>query len=246
MVELEIEVDGQPWGSIVIELYPERAPLTVRNFLRYVDEGYYDGTIFHRTIRGFVIQGGGYVSLTEKKTAGLHTAIRNESRRGLKNTRGTITMARKTSEPHSAIAQFFINVQDNEHLDYPQAGALGFCAFGEVVAGLEFVDRIASMRTRVSPAAQRRYEHYKTAGMEVEQAERSQPYKPAVIKKAHRFDPVEYEQRLSQQPETLRQPVTSRQPPPQPDRATRFDGGLEESGAEQPAKKSDAPSDMPD
>jgi len=184
-VELEIECAGQPWGRIVVELYPERTPVTVRNFLQYVDEGFYDGTIFHRVLPDFLIQGGGYVSLNEPKTAGSHPAIRNESRRGPKNTRGTVAMARKR-DPHSAVSQFFINVADNEQLDFPKAGAYGYCVFGKVIDGLDVVDRIKNVPTQVSPEAQRRFDRYRALGETVTQVERSQPSNPPLIKKACR------------------------------------------------------------
>jgi peptidyl-prolyl cis-trans isomerase A (cyclophilin A) len=134
------------YGPVVVELEPERAPGTVANFLRYVDEGFYDGTIFHRVIPGFMVQGGGLAKdMTEKPG---RAPIRNEAREafkaGLKNLRGTLAMAR-TADPDSATAQFFINTADNPALD-PGAGA-GYCVFGRVVSGMEAVDRIEKVRT---------------------------------------------------------------------------------------------------
>ncbi len=187
-VELLITYEGQPWGRIVIELTEDATPATVQNFLQYVDEGFYDGTIFHRLLPDFVIQGGAYTSLTDKKTDGLHEPIRNESRRAtLRNVRGTVAMARKV-DPNSATSQFFINVKDNPQLDFPRAGAAGYTAFGEVVEGMDLVDRLANIQTQVSPQAQRRFERYRAEGQTVEMAEKSQPKHPPVIEKARRLE----------------------------------------------------------
>jgi peptidyl-prolyl cis-trans isomerase A (cyclophilin A) len=127
-------------GDIVLELDADKAPKTVSNFLRYVDEGFYDGTIFHRVIRGFMIQGGGFSADMTKKTT--HEPVINEARNGLKNVRGSIAMAR-TSDPHSATAQFFINHVNNRNLDYPSFDGWGYAVFGQVVSGMEVVDAIA-------------------------------------------------------------------------------------------------------
>jgi len=133
-------------GPIELELDAEKAPKTVENFLRYVDEGFYNGTIFHRVIRGFMIQGGGHTpDLARKKT---HAPVENEAKNGLKNLRGSIAMAR-TSDPHSANAQFFINHADNAALDYPSRDGWGYAVFGKVVQGMETVDAIASTPTGV-------------------------------------------------------------------------------------------------
>ena len=131
-------------GELQLELYPEQAPESVKNFLRYVDEGFYNGTVFHRVINGFMIQGGGFTADLERKTT--HDAIRNEARNGLKNVRGTIAMAR-TSAPHSATSQFFINHADNNNLDYPGLDGWGYAVFGRVTAGMETVDKIADVFT---------------------------------------------------------------------------------------------------
>lgn len=131
-------------GPITLELYPEKAPLTVENFLRYVDDGFYDGTIFHRVIPKFMIQGGGFTPAMEQKKT--REPVRNEAKNGLRNQRGTIAMAR-TSDPHSATAQFFINHKDNDFLDYPGQDGWGYTVFGKVVAGLETVDVIAAVPT---------------------------------------------------------------------------------------------------
>ncbi|MCB1871860.1 MAG: peptidyl-prolyl cis-trans isomerase [Chromatiaceae bacterium] len=131
-------------GEMQLELYPEQAPESVKNFLRYVDEGFYNGTVFHRVINGFMIQGGGFTADLERKTT--HDAIRNEARNGLKNVRGTIAMAR-TSAPHSATSQFFINHADNNNLDYPGLDGWGYAVFGRVTVGMETVDKIADVFT---------------------------------------------------------------------------------------------------
>jgi cyclophilin family peptidyl-prolyl cis-trans isomerase len=141
-------------GTIVIELYPDKAPKTVQNFLLYARDGFYDGTIFHRVIPGFMIQGGGFTAeFKEKPTRG---AIRNEADNGLKNTTGTLAMAR-TSDPHSASAQFFINVADNAMLDFrfPTQEGYGYCVFGKVVKGMDVVNRIVKVATGPGPAPHR-------------------------------------------------------------------------------------------
>src|SRR4051812_4872575 len=132
-------------GKITVELYADKAPITVKNFLQYVDDKHYDGTIFHRVIENFMIQGGGFQpGLREKKT---RDAIKNEADNGLKNERGTIAMAR-TSEPHSATAQFFINLKDNGFLNHRNKDdGWGYCVFGKVVAGMDVVDKIKAVRT---------------------------------------------------------------------------------------------------
>ncbi len=130
-------------GNFIVQLNPERAPLTVRNFLAYVRSDFYNGTIFHRVIPGFVIQGGGFtVKYKEKKT---RKPIPNESGNGLSNRRGTIAMARNTA-PHTATAQFYINLTDNTKLD-PRPDRWGYAVFGKVVSGMKVVDRIASVPT---------------------------------------------------------------------------------------------------
>ncbi len=131
-------------GDITVELYPEQAPKTVANFLAYVKSGQYSGTIFHRVIKGFMIQGGGYTaSYAEKPT---RAPIPLESRNGLKNAMGTIAMAR-TSDPNSATAQFFINTVDNAGLDYPNPDGNGYAVFGKVVSGMDVVKKIEATPT---------------------------------------------------------------------------------------------------
>jgi cyclophilin family peptidyl-prolyl cis-trans isomerase len=133
-------------GEIDVELDAEKAPVTVRNFLSYVDEKFYDGTVFHRVIGNFMIQGGGLdANLVKKPT---HAPIANEAKNGLSNARGTISMAR-TGDPNSATAQFFINVKDNGALDRrdDSAGGAGYAVFGKVVAGMDVVDKIKNVPT---------------------------------------------------------------------------------------------------
>ena len=139
-----VEIDTT-LGNIVVRLAPDRAPQTVKNFLRYVNEGFYNGTIFHRVIPGFMVQGGGFdETLREKPT---HEPIPLEARGGLRNDRYTIAMAR-TSYPHSATSQFYINVADNDFLNADQAqDGNGYCVFGTVVSGTEVVDKIAAVPT---------------------------------------------------------------------------------------------------
>jgi cyclophilin family peptidyl-prolyl cis-trans isomerase len=132
-------------GDIKIELDQEKAPETVENFLSYVESGHYDGTIFHRVINGFMIQGGGFEPSMRQKPA--PRTVKNEANNGLKNMVGTIAMAR-TQAPHSASAQFFINVADNTNLDYPSFDGWGYCVFGEVVEGMDVVNAIKGVPTR--------------------------------------------------------------------------------------------------
>ena len=133
-------------GSFVLELDRDMAPETVENFLTYIRDGFYEGTIFHRVIAGFMIQGGGFSD--EFNQLNTRAPIRNEADRGLENDRGTIAMAR-TSDPHSATAQFFINVVDNDFLNHrsPTAQGWGYAAFGRVVEGMDTVDGIAAVET---------------------------------------------------------------------------------------------------
>ncbi len=131
-------------GDIVIELNEEASPITVKNFLRYVEDGFYDGTIFHRVIPDFMIQGGGFTAeMVQKKP---HPPIVNEASNGLKNDRGTIAMAR-TANPDSATSQFFINHKNNDFLNYAGQSKPGYTVFGKVVEGLDVVDAIAAVKT---------------------------------------------------------------------------------------------------
>ena len=131
-------------GDIVLELYPDKAPLTVDNFIKYVKKGQYNGTIFHRVIDNFMIQGGGFDKDMKQKPTG--PTIQNEAKNGLKNERYTVAMAR-LPDPHSASAQFFINVGDNAALDYPSRDGWGYCVFGKVVKGMDVVDKIKLVPT---------------------------------------------------------------------------------------------------
>ncbi|HET7833332.1 MAG TPA: peptidylprolyl isomerase [Gallionella sp.] len=131
-------------GTITLQLDAEKAPITVKNFLDYVNSGFYNGTIFHRVMDGFMIQGGGFEPGMKQKPT--NAPIKNEAANGLKNQTYTIAMAR-TSDPHSASAQFFINVKNNGFLDYPGQDGWGYAVFGKVVEGMDVVDAIAKVKT---------------------------------------------------------------------------------------------------
>ncbi|KRB84471.1 peptidylprolyl isomerase [Noviherbaspirillum sp. Root189] len=131
-------------GNIVLELYPEKAPKSVANFLDYVRKGHYSGTVFHRVINGFMIQGGGFDKDMKQKPT--NDPVENEAKNGLKNEPYTVAMAR-TSDPHSASAQFFINVKSNSFLDYPGQDGWGYAVFGKVVKGTDVVDKIKAVET---------------------------------------------------------------------------------------------------
>ena len=162
-------------GDISIELFADKSPVTVENFLRYVDEGHYDGTVFHRVIPNFMIQGGGFTAALEEKAT--HEPIVNESRNKLHNTRGTLAMAR-TSDPDSATAQFFINQRSNLRLDW-SPGNDGYTVFGEVLEGMQVVDIIALSDTGPAQAMT-------TRGPSVFQ---DVPVKPVVITSMSRITP---------------------------------------------------------
>ena len=134
------------FGVIALELEPERAPETVKNFLAYVESGFYSNTVFHRVIDGFMVQGGGFEPGMRQKPT--QKTIKNEAGNGLKNDRYTIAMAR-TSEPHSASSQFFINLKDNDFLNHtaPSSQGWGYCVFGKVVQGQDIVDKIKRVKT---------------------------------------------------------------------------------------------------
>ena len=133
-------------GNIILELYPDKAPISVKNFLRYVNEGFYNGTIFHRVIPTFMIQGGGFTPEMREKTT--HDPIQNEADNGLKNQIGTVAMAR-TKNPHSASSQFFINVAQNSFLDFREKTdrAYGYAVFGRVINGMRVVNQIRQTKT---------------------------------------------------------------------------------------------------
>lgn len=140
---LYVEMDTN-LGNVVFELDEAKAPVTVENFKNYVDDGFYDGLIFHRVIDGFMVQGGGFdADMKQKKTA---APIKIESDNGLKNVRGSIAMAR-TMDPNSATSQFFINTQDNTFLDYPGQDGYGYTVFGKVVEGMDVIDKMEKVKT---------------------------------------------------------------------------------------------------
>jgi cyclophilin family peptidyl-prolyl cis-trans isomerase len=153
-------------GAFKVQLFDKQAPVSVENFLRYVDEGFFDGTIFHRVIAGFMIQGGGLTAdLKDKKG---HEPIKNEATNGLKNKRGTLAMAR-TNDINSATSQFFINLVDNDFLDN-KAGNYGYAVFGRVDSGMEVVDAIAAVAT----GNKGRYQDVPTETVTIESARRVQ------------------------------------------------------------------------
>ena len=131
-------------GVITLELDAEHAPATTANFEQYVRDGFYAGTVFHRVIPNFMVHGGGMLADMSQKST--RAPIRNEAKNGLKNARGSIAMAR-TSDPHSATAQFFINVKDNGFLDHPGQDGWGYCVFGKVIEGMDVVDAIVAVPT---------------------------------------------------------------------------------------------------
>ena len=135
------------YGDIKLKMFADKAPATVANFETYAKEGFFDGTIFHRVIDGFMVQGGGFTSEMEQKKP--HASIKNEANNGLSNKTGTVAMAR-TSDPHSATAQFFINVNDNTFLDHKNESSQGwgYCVFGEVAEGMDIVNKIKGVDTR--------------------------------------------------------------------------------------------------
>ncbi len=135
-------------GDIIIELDEAKAPITVKNFLKYVNRGFYDGTIFHRVIKSFMIQGGGFTKDMQQKPTDM--PIKNEASNGLRNDRGTIAMAR-TNNPDSATCQFFINLVDNLPLNYVPNSDAGYAVFGKVIAGMDVVDKIANVKTYSLP-----------------------------------------------------------------------------------------------
>ena len=162
------------YGPITIELNREKAPITVENFLKYVDDGFYDGLIFHRVIPGFMIQGGGFDTQMMEKTRGQKGKIKNESANGLSNERGAIAMAR-TRDVNSAQNQFFITHKDSKFLDYPQNG--GYAVFGKVIDGMDVVDKIAAVKTTTTRDGRTGDPHENV------------PAEPVVIKTARRKAP---------------------------------------------------------
>ncbi len=166
-------------GDIIVQLHADQAPITVENFLRYVDEGFYDGTVFHRNIEGFMIQGGGYDKNYDKKTEGLHDPIKNEWRNGRAHLRSTLAMARLGGKPDSAQAQFFINLVDNAFLGEPQPDGAGYANFGHVVSGMDVVDAIAKVDKEPNPKVGTRQAHT--------------PKKPVVIESIKMIDDIKYD-----------------------------------------------------
>jgi len=139
LIEIETNL-----GTMVAELEAEKAPETVKNFLQYVDDKFFDGTVFHRVIKNFMIQGGGFDTDGQRKET--RPPVQNEAKNGLKNKRGTLAMAR-TGDPHSGTAQFFINHKDNAFLDYPGQDGWGYAVFGTLVSGEDIMDQIAEAKT---------------------------------------------------------------------------------------------------
>lgn len=175
VVALEVTQGRNALGTILIELKPDRAPLSVQNFLKYVRVGHYDGTVFHRVIPGFMVQGGGFTpELEEKPTQG---PIRNEARNGLRNSRGAVAMAR-TDDPDSADSQFFINLRDNHRLDFGIGGA-GYAVFGEVIEGMDVVDRIAAVPT----TSRAQHQNVPQVAVVIRKAQEVQPSPPVASPK---------------------------------------------------------------
>ena len=165
-------------GEIVLELNREKAPISVKNFLSYTDKEFYDGTIFHRVMSTFMIQGGGFTEDMQKKPT--DPPIKNEWKNGLKNVRGSIAMARLPRQPDSATGQFFINVKDNPNLDRPNDGA-GYAVFGKVVAGMDVVEAIKSVAVTSNPFNPRK---------------RTYPVEPIVIESVSRLSADEAKERI--------------------------------------------------
>jgi cyclophilin family peptidyl-prolyl cis-trans isomerase len=232
-VVFEIAWGRRDWGEITIELDRQQAPRTVANFLQYVRSGYYDDTIFHRVMPRFIIQGGGFVAKDKPKTEGLRPPIQNEGQNGLKNERGTIAMARKHGDPHSATAQFLINVKDNPGLDaaYEEGDGFGYCVFGRVVGGMNIVDRIKMLATRPNPAVPSeksmpisppRIKRAYIVGSEDESAEpaRTRPARPVTPPDRDRDDvrrPREPQPEPEPEPEPIEEDIPEEELPPEPD-----------------------------
>jgi peptidyl-prolyl cis-trans isomerase A (cyclophilin A) len=156
-------------GDIVLELNRDKAPVSVDNFLKYADKGFYEGTVFHRVIPNFMIQGGGYTADMQLKDT--EKGIKNEWENGLKNTRGTVAMARLGGQPDSGTSQFFINVRDNPGLDKPQSDGAAYAVFGKVVDGMDVVDKIRNGETRENPKM-RNEKSLPTAPVKIEKVSR--------------------------------------------------------------------------
>ena len=181
---VQLTIGGAVVGNIVLELNREKAPISVNNFMLYVDRKFYDGTIFHRVIPNFMIQGGGHTpDMTQKKT---DPPIKNEWQNGLKNVRGTVAMARLGGNPDSATSQFFINVVDNAKLDQPQADGAAYAVFGKVIAGMSIVDAIRAVPT-----------HTPAGG-----THQNVPMQAVVIEKAERISAEEAKKKAEAEPKT--------------------------------------------
>jgi peptidyl-prolyl cis-trans isomerase A (cyclophilin A) len=179
-VAFDIVQGDQAWGTIVLELDEQKAPITVKNFLRYVDEGYYDGTLIHRVVVGAnariqVFQGGGYTELNGASKPGQHEPIQLESDNGLRNVRGTIAMARDAA-PDTATSEYFVNIEDNPKLDFAGPDHPGYAVFGRIVEGMDVVDKIKAVETRTNPDPELK-------------GEKSQPANPPAVKKTRRIAP---------------------------------------------------------
>lgn len=177
-VNFEIERGGERWGTITFELDPVAAPQTVANFLRYVDEKYYDGTIIHRVLvapgaRIQIFQGGGYTALNGSSKPGQHEPIKLETLTSLKNDKGTISMARD-SAPDTATSEYFVNVDANHRLDHQSFEKQGYAAFGRIISGWDVVDRISKVEVKTNPDPELK-------------GEVSQPVEPPVVKRATRI-----------------------------------------------------------
>lgn len=222
-VILEIRQGKQDWGRMILELDAKHAPVTVQNFLDYVDAGFYDGTIFHRVISSFVVQGGGQTSFGKLKTEGLRPPIKNESDNGLKNVRGTIAMARRPGHPDSATSQFILNMKDNPGLDYgcPEGDGSGYCVFGRIVSGMNILDRFKRVPTRPHPQVH---------------TERSMPVDPPVITRAYRLGSVPHRPPESPAGVTPASRPTT-QPRPGDDPGIEPDDELESDPTENPANE---------
>lgn len=177
-VALEIGRGAEEWGTIVFELDRAAAPITCENFLRYVGDGYFDGTLIHRVLvapgaRIQIFQGGGYTALNSPAKPGQHPPIKLETATSLKNEKGTISMARDTP-PDTATSEFFVNVEANHRLDYQSPEKPGYAAFGRIVSGWDVVDRITKVEVRTNPDPELK-------------GEKSQPVDPPLVRKAERL-----------------------------------------------------------
>lgn len=172
-VAFEVALNDQMSGEFIVELYPDKAPQTVANFLAYVDSGFYNDTVFDRITSAFVMQAGGYTAIGQKKTAGLRPPVKYEGDNGLRNDRMTLSMARTWKQPDSATSEFIINLRDNAGLDHgvPEGDGAGYCVFGKIVDGTPVIDRMRGLPVRPRSDMPR---------------ERSVPTNPPVIKRAYR------------------------------------------------------------